>query len=330
MHIFHTIGLSAALTTYLLQTHLHAYATFLPNCLSTSAVCTFLLLFTAGIAARLTYSILIYPHLLSPLRHIPGPKRVSIWNGQYPLMYGQPTGSPHIKWIDEVPNDGLIRYLAFLNGERVFPVSAKLLQEVMHTKSYQFEKPPLMRKSIGKALGLHGLLFSEGEQHKMQRKHILPAFSYRHLRDLVPTFWQKSLELVRAIEHDTRTTQDPDAGGPHGAKIELSQWLSRATLDIIGSAGFGYEFNCINHDDDSNELVKAYRMVFSPPTKGQMLFKLILQQIPDWIAKLIPSKRRTDGEAATEVMKAMCMKMVREAQRDYQTGGKVGQKGRPA
>jgi len=229
--------------------------------------------------------------------------------------------------MDEVPNDGLIRYLAFCNADRVFPTSPKVLQEVMHTKGYIFQKAPMVRRSIGKMLGMHGMLFSEGEQHKVQRRHMLPAFSYRHLRDLIPDFWEKSIELSKAIDNDLRTKQGADTEMQIGVITEISQWLNRATLDIIGSAGFGYEFNCVNNDDESNELVQAYRKVFQPVSRAVQLQRVVFQYLPDWLIKLIPSKRRKESTEAIEIVKGMCMRMVKEKRREYETGGKVGQKG---
>ena len=229
--------------------------------------------------------------------------------------------------MDEVPNDGLIRYLAFCNADRVFPTSPKVLQEVMHTKGYIFQKAPMVRRSIGKMVGMHGMLFSEGEQHKVQRRHMLPAFSYRHLRELIPNFWEKSVELIKAMENDMRTKQDADTEKQTGVVIEVSQWLNRATLDIIGSTGFGYEFNCINNDDESNELARAYLKVFQPASKAVQLQRVVFQYLPEWLIKIIPSKRRKESAEAIEIVKRMCMRMVREKKREYEIGGKMGQKG---
>lgn len=228
--------------------------------------------------------------------------------------------------MDEVPNDGLIRYLAFCNADRVFPTSPKVLQEVMHTKGYIFQKAPMVRRSIGKMFGMHGMLFSEGEQHKVQRRHMLPAFSYRHLRELIPNFWEKSVELIKAMENDMRTKQDADTEKQTGVVIEVSQWLNRATLDIIGSTGFGYEFNCINNDDESNELARAYLKVFQPASKAVQLQRVVFQYLPEWLIKIIPSKRRKESAEAIEIVKRMCMRMVREKKREYEIGGKMGQK----
>lgn len=57
----------------------------------------------------------------------------------------------------------------------------------------------------------------------------MPAFSFRHIKDLHPVFLEKSIEMVDTIEQ-----QINDTGSSH---IEVNSWANRATLDIIGVAG---------------------------------------------------------------------------------------------
>lgn len=57
----------------------------------------------------------------------------------------------------------------------------------------------------------------------------MPAFSFRHVKDLYPVFWAKSLEMVKAI-----ATQVEASGA---VDVEVNGWASRGTLDIIGLAG---------------------------------------------------------------------------------------------
>ena len=70
------------------------------------------------------------------------------------------------KWINSVPNEGLIRYNYYLNTERVFLTSPKALAEVLVTKSYDFQKPNEARQVLGRLLGV-GILLAEGEEHKV-------------------------------------------------------------------------------------------------------------------------------------------------------------------
>lgn len=66
------------------------------------------------------------------------------------------------------------------------------------TKNYDFIKPSSIRWSIGRILGI-GVLLAEGEDHKFQRKHLMPAFAFRHVKDLYPVFWSKAAEGVEAM-----------------------------------------------------------------------------------------------------------------------------------
>ena len=69
-----------------------------------------------------------------------------------------------------------------------------------------------------------GILLAEGDEHKTQRKNLMPAFAYRHIKDLYPVFWSKSRDLVdhlsatvnaskEAAEQNGSLTHDEEKGG---------------------------------------------------------------------------------------------------------------------
>lgn len=70
------------------------------------------------------------------------------------------------RWINELPNDGLIYYTNIFNTERLLITSPKGLAEVLVQKSYDFVKPSQIRQSIGRLLGF-GILVAEGDEHKV-------------------------------------------------------------------------------------------------------------------------------------------------------------------
>lgn len=51
-----------------------------------------------------------------------------------------------------------------------------------------------------------------------------------------------------------------DSGGSSSANVEAFDGLTRATLDIIGLAGFGYDFSSLNENKKS-ELYEAFSVV---------------------------------------------------------------------
>ena len=116
-----------------------------------------------------------------------------------------------------------------------------------------------------------------------QKKALTPAFAYRHVKNLYPVFWDKSTELVRALQVAIKNPNEPVLRGT--GVVEVNEWASRATLDIIGQGGFGHTFNAIN--DPSNELNRTYRGIFAPSRTGQML-GILGFLLPQWIVRRLP------------------------------------------
>ena len=70
------------------------------------------------------------------------------------------------RWIDEVPNDGLIHYRMVFNADRILLTDSKSIGEVLVQKSYEFVKPGFLRGGIARILGV-GILLAEGDEHKV-------------------------------------------------------------------------------------------------------------------------------------------------------------------
>jgi hypothetical protein len=105
----------------------------------------------------------------------------------------------------------------------------------------------------------------------------MPAFAFRHVKNLHPIFWAKSRELVVAVLQETKTTDS--------SIVEVSNWASRASLDIIGVAGRGRDFNAIAEPD--NDLLNSYKSIFSPSRVGQLL-ALLGAFMPSWFLRVLP------------------------------------------
>jgi cytochrome P450 len=218
--------------------------------------------------------------------------------------------------VNTIPNDGLIRYKGLLNSERIMVTSPKALSEVLTTKSYEFIKPTHIRSGLGRILGV-GVLLAEGNEHKMQRKALMPAFAFRHVKDLYPVFWDKSKEAINAMTAKLLA----DASGtpvhndvekepmlPHEAVMEVGDWASRATLDIIGVAGLGKDFGAIK--DPETRLCQTYRTILRP-SKAARILQLLQFFLPLWFVRRIPIKRNGELEKAVIVIRDTCRDLIR-------------------
>lgn len=113
----------------------------------------------------------------------------------------------------------------------------------------------------------------------------MPAFSFRHIKDLYPVFWEKTRELVLALDEDI---------AKHGLDdepfhvVEVQKWASRSTLDIIGAAGMGKSFGAI--DDENSELYQMYQRVFRPSGMARYM-RLLALVLPFGLVASLPNSR---------------------------------------
>ncbi|KAL9131011.1 MAG: hypothetical protein Q9217_000953 [Psora testacea] len=225
--------------------------------------------------------------------------------GQFWNMQGLPNGELYRTWLEEVPNDGIIRYLDLFNSERLLIVSPKALAELLVHKTYEFIKPPHLVTGLGRILGV-GVFLAEGDEHKRQRKDLMPAFAFRHIKEMYPTFWDKATELVQSI---IETNFEAVFGHGEGPIVEISDWANRATLDIIGTAGLGRDFESLKNPD--NYLIQTYKRLFSPSRSGQIL-GLLSFFFPSWLIRALPIKQNDNMEVASNVIQSTCFDLIQE------------------
>ncbi|KAI8972447.1 cytochrome P450 [Trametes punicea] len=233
----------------------------------------------------------------SALKNLPGPPSPSWFWGQMKVIFEEDNSVPQERWAAQY--GPTIKYEGFFDVRCPFPESHEALgpdaygvdsqiprlwtldtRALNHilTNSLDYQRPPSDRRSLAKLLG-QGLLFTEGEQHRQQRRILNPAFGPAQVRELTPIFVHKAAEL-----RDLWEAQVPQDGGQ--ARIDILQGLTKMTLDVIGLAGFNYDFDSLNPNGKPNELNEAFREVFAAFGNFNILLLLkslfpVLEYIPD-------------------------------------------------
>lgn len=231
-----------------------------------------------------------------------------------PARVRQPLGEEQARWVREIPNEGLIRLRGFFNAEALCITTPQAIAEVLVTKNYDFIKPPRAAKFLARILG-DGLVVVEGDVHKFQRKHIQPSFSFRHIKELYPIFWQKSLDVADRIKTDLVTGTSSGISGVS----DLAFWAPKVTLDIIGGAAMGHDFHAINHNDD--ELAQLYEQLMAPSRELRLLFTLSLLGMK-WLLRFLPwidvDRWLTQQ---TNKLRTLCRQFVAEKKRSMKVNG---------
>jgi cytochrome P450 len=181
----------------------------------------------------------------------------------------------------------------------------KALAEILVVRSYDFPKPDKDRAFLRRMIG-DGLVTTEGTFHKHQRKHSMPSFSFRQIKRLYPLFWEKSLKMVKGIDAEV-FGQSVDKH-PTGV-TDIEYWAPKTTLDIIGVAGLGRDFDTLKNADD--EMVKHYQEITSTDLGRRMLTAVSLMLNRELADLFLPSVAKRFNEA-TAKMRVICRQFVRE------------------
>ena len=250
-----------------------------------------------------------YPFFFSPLNGIPQPPGGSFFLGHAEGLMSRPPGKRIQEWIRDTPNDGLIHFRAFFHyHSRLIPTTPETLAEVLNAKAYDWHKPAPARRFLTRVLG-RGLVCVEGQEHKIQRRSVAPAFQGKNIRDLVPTFWAKSKHFADVVASQMELESSSNAPLRTG-RIELNQIASRMTLDIIGKAALGKDMNTVV--DPSDELAQQYALITDPKKKGIGLYLFLNLFTPQWFIRRLPyglSRRVAD---ATVNLRVICRRLIAE------------------
>ncbi|KAL9604660.1 MAG: hypothetical protein Q9219_000380 [cf. Caloplaca sp. 3 TL-2023] len=137
----------------------------------------------------------------------------------------------------------------------------------------------------------------------------MPAFAYRHIKDLYPVFWAKSSELAGALTDFISTKGTKTEGFAQAPVVDIADWSSRVTLDIIGRAGMGHDFGAIK--DPATELNATYAKFLSPERQTSMLLLLSLI-LPVWMVRALPVARNHEIPAAARTIRKICRQLIEE------------------
>ncbi|KAH7108160.1 cytochrome-450 hydroxylase [Auriculariales sp. MPI-PUGE-AT-0066] len=281
--------------------------------MSTSAL--FLALQALGIsaataAAYAAYLLFVLP-LTSPLRLLPGPRFKGLFSHDHMkwLLHGERSASIGEQLIAAHGRNFRIQGLGPWD-DRLFTLDPVAVSHIMN-RPQDYHKPWQSRRLISSLIG-DGLLSSEGQQHKMQRRVLNPTFSVQNLRALAPVLLAKAEELrdkwLAIVTSDTA----PE-------KIDPNHWFGRATFDIIGLAGFDYDFGAIQNE--SNEVYLAYRDMFEVAINGGQSYRSIAGIYFPILDKLLPDHRTRVVAKSRKIIDELGARMITEKKAAIAAGG---------
>ncbi|KAJ6595204.1 cytochrome P450 monooxygenase [Mycena vulgaris] len=193
------------------------------------------LLATVAAYALLQLFLILLRDLSSPLRKLAGPKNPSFFFGNFKEIEMRWSSAPSTrdprvtqKWRKQL---GPTFQFRGLFNTRTFYSSDPITIDHILKHSGIYQKAVTSRPPANDRLAGEGLLGVEGKTHKRQAN----PFGTAQIRNLTDVFVDKSIQL-----RDIWSQQIQDRSG---TRIDVLSWLSKMTLDVIGQAGFDYQFD---------------------------------------------------------------------------------------
>ncbi|KAH9011066.1 cytochrome P450 [Lactarius hengduanensis] len=209
------------------------------------------------------------------LRDLRGPASSSFWLGnEADIRYQNEVGDCEFKWMREYGNAW--RRTGCLGVDRLMVADPKASKHVLHAAGYRYPKT-IDRALFIRLVAGNGLISAEGQVHHRQRKIMTPAFGTHQIQSFLPLFQGTASKLVQKWK-------EVIAADPSGQPlVNVVGWFSRASLDIIGEAGFDFQFGSL--DNLANPVVlrndKEFVDTLLYPPWYDLIFKETWKYIPE-------------------------------------------------
>ncbi|KAF2166664.1 hypothetical protein M409DRAFT_66637 [Zasmidium cellare ATCC 36951] len=210
---------------------------------------------------------------LAPLRKLPSFQLLD-FRELLPIT-DTPRGKQVLEWVKKSPGADLMDIEVAGGFHTLIPLSPRAHRDIHTTRAADFEKPLFGRNYLSRLLG-NGMILSEGNVHKHQRKVITPSFRIQNIISLQPLMAEKTNLMFKGIDHEMCENE----------RIEIASWGSRVTMDIIGPAFMSKDFGSLKSPDSPME--HAYKNLVEPSSGQSLLFMLSLI-FPRFIVRAIPT-----------------------------------------
>lgn len=254
-------------------------------------------------------------YVKSDIGSIPGPKRSSFFSGNMKQFFAPNSWDWHAKNSEIYGR--VMRLWGPLGSKMVYISDPLALHYILVKEAYSYEEPRWLLETLRITLG-NGLLSVTGDHHKKQRKLLTPVFSTKHMKLMIPMFYDIGHKVRAAISKQV-------ADGPQ--EVDMLLWVSRTALELVGVAGLGYSFESFEENAKPSaytKAVKALQPILTELSVYQRLLHLTRGLLPDWIKRrvveMIPSRRLKKMTEIVDVMDSTSTQVYREKLRALDAG----------
>ncbi|KAM6492864.1 Cytochrome P450 [Amanita muscaria] len=202
------------------------------------------------IVYRVVYDLFIWRKFLSPFRHLPSPPGSEALFGHTRKILNDETGVMLREWVKKYGS--VLRIAGPGSNHNILIVEHEHLDKVLGKEANDYPKPYHLL-SVLEIISGHGLFATTGDEHRLLRRAMSTAFSITNMMAQEHFHHEVTDRLVKLWKDQIGSATEPSKG----KIINLYDYMSKATLDIISLAGFGYDADTLHNPE--NELAVAYK-----------------------------------------------------------------------
>ncbi|TFK34561.1 cytochrome P450 [Crucibulum laeve] len=222
----------------------------------------------------------------TPLDNVPGPQAHSFLKGNLLQVFNGDGWAFHKRISEQYGS--VVKIKGMLGENQLYVSDPKALHHIVVKDQYIYEEPSFFIDGNNMMFGA-GLLATLGDHHRKQRKMLNPVFSIAHMRQMTPIFWDIAHKVEAAFAKKTKD----------GAQeIDMTQWMTRTALELIGQAGLGYSLDPLTEDCVPHPYVVAvkqlipliFRLTFVRTYFLSAATKIGSPRFQRWIVNIVPWK----------------------------------------
>ncbi|KAJ8594235.1 cytochrome P450 [Rhizopogon salebrosus TDB-379] len=207
------------------------------------------------------------------LADVPGPDPDSFIMGNLNKLYQGQVGEADFNWVAQYGN--VVRFKGTFGEDQLLISDPVAMQYILAKSGYEFPKQ-YERLIVSQMMAGRGVGWATGDNHKRQRKVIVPAFGAPEAKAFLPLFKGCAESMSNKWMDIISDSKE------QSVVLDIPGWMSRATLDAIGEAAFDAQFGSI--DNNESAIARSYSGMmngtFGSPSARQIFLQEISRYIP--------------------------------------------------
>ncbi|KAG0043733.1 hypothetical protein BGZ83_011083 [Gryganskiella cystojenkinii] len=178
-------------------------------------------------------------------------------------------------------------------GRTIMVNDPDVLEHVLKTNFWAYEKGPVLRESMEDLLGA-GIFGADGQHWKWQRKMASHIFNVKAFRDYTSNVFVQESNVVANYF---------DKVAQNGTVVDVHDIALKFTLDSFGEISFGQSFGCLVNPEEEVEFAAAFDRLNA--TVSERLFKGPWRLIEWWtgVGKHIAKDKKIIVDFSLEIIR---------------------------